>query len=234
MINEKVFSKKHTLLTLIGFPIVSTLISLLLLNREVFYSMGLDFFSVFWVIIICWYIIQIFLVKRMLKSSNMSLSAVGYNFDKRKTLYFISAYLIFAFALFGLIEFALSSAELTPEKLSLLSDFSDITPKTTGQRIIFIFAGLVAGISEEIVYRGFAINSLEGHGVNKWLAILLAAIPFVFQHGLKSIDQFWWFFTTGLVMGGIYVLVKRKLYINIIIHWLVILFGMLAILQVLD
>lgn len=55
--------------------------------------------------------------------------------------------------------------------------------------------------------------------------------PFIFQHGLKSIDQFWWFLTWGLVFGILFVLLK-KLTLIIIIHWLVILSAMLAILQV--
>lgn len=91
--------------------------------------------------------------------------------------------------------------------------------------------GLVAGLAEEIVYRGFAIKALESNTINRWIAIVMASIPFIFQHGLKSIDQFWWFLTWGLVFGILFVLLK-KLTLIIIIHWLVILSAMLAILQV--
>lgn len=219
---------------LIGFPIISFLLSLLLLEKDWFSNLGLDFFIAFWTLIIFWYLIQIGVTIKVLKASKLSLSDIGYTFSLKKTIWFITSYLIFAFTLFAFVEFALASANITAEDLSSLSDFSNITPKTTIHRIVFIFAGLVAGISEEFVYRGFAIQSLESYKINKWIAIVLAAIPFVFQHGLKSIDQFWWFFISGLTFGIIFILTKRKLYVNIIIHWIIILSAILAILQLIE
>ncbi len=217
-----------------GFPLISYLLSLMLLERTFFYNLGLDFFMVFWSLICLWYLIQIFLILKILNLYNWSPRDIGYSWNAKKTLYLVTAYLTFAFLLFGFVEWALASANIDAEKLNSLSDFSNITPKTSAQRILFIFTGLVAGMSEELIYRGFAITSLESHKVNKWIAVVLAAIPFVFQHGLKSLDQFWWFFISGLVLGAIYILCKRKLVIPIIIHWLVILSALLAILQVLE
>lgn len=226
--------KSKFLLVIFGFPIISTILSFFLLEKNTFEFTGLDFFSVFWLIIICWYVLQIFLVFKILNSNQLSLKDIGYSFNQKKTIYFILGYLVFAFALFGMVEYVLASENITSEKLNSLSDFSDLTPKTSVQRIIFIFAGLVAGISEELVYRGFVISAFQNYKVNKWLAIVFASIPFVFQHGLKSIDQFWWFFISGLVLGLIYILTKKKLYVTIIIHWIIILSAMLAILQVIE
>lgn len=64
--------------------------------------------------------------------------------------------------------------------------------------------------------------------MNRWLAVLLAAIPFVFQHGLKPVDQFWWFFGSGLVLGALFVL-SRRLIPGIIIHSIIILSAMFGI-----
>ncbi len=219
---------------LIGFPLISFLVSLLLLQKDWFAKLGIDFFTTFWILITFWYLIQIWTTVKVLKSSKLGLKEIGYTFDFRKTTWFVGGYLIFAFALFAFVEFALASTNITAEDINSLSDFSNITPKTTIQRIIFIFAGLVAGISEEFVYRGFAIQSLEKYNVNKWFAVIIAAIPFVFQHGLKSIDQFWWFFIWGLLLGIIFIVTKRKLHITIIIHWIVILSALLAILQIIE
>ena len=232
--NTLIIPKQKTIGILIGFPILSTLLSLLLLERNIFDGLGLDFFSTFWFLILGWYLLQIFLVIRVIKSEGYSLAAIGYRYNLRQSLFFIMGYLIFAFALFFFVEFALSSAGYDAAKLSSLSDFSNLTPKTTTQRLIFIFAGLAAGISEEIVYRGFAIEALKGYRINQWVSVLLASIPFVFQHGLKSIDQFWWFLTWGIIFGALFIVTKKRLHITIIIHWLVILSAMLAILQVLD
>ncbi len=134
--------------------------------------------------------------------------------------------------LLGFVEFALANAGTDPEKVRALSDLANLTPKNLPQRIVFVFMGLAAGLCEELVYRGFAIRSLKSRGINRWLAAFIAAFPFVFQHGLKSLDQFWWFFVWALVFGAMFIITKR-LYINIIIHWLVILSAVLAILQTL-
>lgn len=217
-----------TIAVLLGFPIIATLISLLLVNRTIITDLGLDFFNTFWTIIIIWYVLQIIIISKILTSQNWSWKDIGYPFSQKRTIYLIGGYLFFAFGLLVFIELALANSIVDTEKLNSISS---LTPKTTTARVIFIIMGLVAGLAEEIVYRGFAIKALESNKVNKWVAVLLAAIPFIFQHGLKSIDQFWWFLTWGVVFGVLFLLLK-KLTLNIIFHWLVILSAMIAILQV--
>jgi membrane protease YdiL (CAAX protease family) len=226
----KAMSLSKTLTVLIGFPIIATLISLLLLNRHLITDFGLDFFNTFWIIIIGWYLIQILIISKILKSSGWHWNEIGLTLSRKKTIYLILGYLVFAVGLLVFIELALSNSTIDNEKLKALSS---LTPKTTTARIIFIFMGLVAGLAEEIVYRGFAIKALVSNKINKWLAVFIASIPFIFQHGLKSIDQFWWFLITGIIFGIIYVF-RKNLYLNIIIHWLVILSAMLGIFQVLE
>ena len=227
---SKSISLAKIVAVLIGFPIIATLISLLLLNQSLFKTIGLDFYTTFWIIIIVWYAIQIYLVSRVLNSCGWQLEDIGFSFKKRNTQYLFVGYFIFAIALLVFIEMALANADVNIEKLNSISS---LTPKTTSARIIFILMAFVGGISEEIVYRGFAIKALISHKINKWLAIVIASIPFVFQHGLKSIDQFWWFFIWGLALGIIY-LFRKRLYINVIIHWLLVLSAMVAILQVIE
>lgn len=227
---SKTISLSKTLGVLIGFPIIATLISLLLLDRTLFTNLGLDFFNTFWIIIIVWYLLQIFLISKILSSAGWKWADIGFSLSKRKTCYLIAGYLLFAFGLLVFIELALANASVDAAKLNAISS---LTPKTTTARIIFILMGLVAGLAEEIVYRGFAIKALASHKVNKWLAVFIATIPFIFQHGLKSIDQFWWFLTWGIVFGILFLFLK-KLTINIIVHWLIILSAMVAVLQVLQ
>jgi membrane protease YdiL (CAAX protease family) len=220
------------IVVLIGFPIISTLFSLLLLNRGVFSWTGLDFFTAFWLVITFWYVVQIAILAKILKSSGWCWSDIGYSFNRRRTAYFVAGYMLFAVALLGFVEFSLANVGTDPEKLKSLSDLANLTPKSLTQRLVFIFMGLAAGLCEELVYRGFAIRAMKGRGMNQWLASLVAAIPFVFQHGLKSLDHFWWFFIWAVVFGAIFITSKR-LYINIILHWLVILSAVFAILQTL-
>lgn len=226
---SKVIPFSKIIVVLIGFPITATLISLFLLNKSVFTNFGLDFFNTFWIIIIGWYLLQIYLVSNILSSSGWNWRDIGFPFSKKKTIYLIAGYLLFALGLLVFIELALANSVVDAEKLNSISS---LTPKTTTARVIFIIMGLVAGLAEEIVYRGFAIKALESNKINKWLAVFIATIPFIFQHGLKSIEQFWWFLTWGVVFGIIFLLIK-KLTLTIVIHWLVILSAMVAILQVL-
>lgn len=226
----KAIPLSKTITVLIGFPVIATLISLLLLNRPLITDLGLDFFNTFWIIIIGWYLLQIYLISRILRTAGWNWRDIGFPFSGKKTIYFVVGYLLFAIGLIVFIELALASSTVDTEKLNALSS---LTPKTTTARIIFIMMGLVAGLSEEIVYRGFAIKALASNKINQWLAVFIATISFVFQHGLKSIDQFWWFLSTGIALGILFLLFK-KLTINIIIHWLVILSAMVAVLQVLQ
>jgi membrane protease YdiL (CAAX protease family) len=227
---SKAIPLSKTLAVLIGFPIMSTLISLLLLNRPLITNFGLDFFNTFWIIIIGWYLLQIYLISKILTSAGWKWADVGFSFTKKKTFYFIGGYLLFAFGFLAFIELALENSIVDTEKMN---NIPSLTPKTTTARIIFVIMGLTAGLVEEIVYRGFAIKALISNKINKWLAVFMATIPFIFQHGLKSIDQFWWFLTWGIVFGILFLWFK-KLTFNIIVHWLVILTAMIAILQVIQ
>lgn len=225
-----VLPRWKTAAVLLGFPAMSTLLSLLLLDREVFAFTGLDFFTAFWWLITLWYLLQIVLLRWLLRGSGYDFSSIGFGMSGRKLLFFIIAFLLFAAGLVVLVEMALAGAEVAPERLS---DFANLSPITTQQRIAFVAMALVGGMAEELVYRGFAIRALQGYGMNRWVALVLAAVPFVFQHGLKSVDQFWWFFGMGIFLGLLFLLLRR-LSINIILHWLVVLSALLAVLSVLE
>lgn len=228
----RAFPLRYVLGVLLGLPAASTLISLLLLEQGVFTAIGVDFFTAFWSLIALWYAAQIALVARVLAASNRRWADIGYTFDARRTAWLVGGYLVVAFALVVFIEIALAQAGLDAAKLAALSDLADLTPKTTAQRIAFVFMGLGAGLAEEFVYRGFAITALRERRVPAALAVVLAALPFVFQHGLKSVAQFGWFFGWGVVFG-VLLLVTRRLHANIVIHWLVILAALPAVLQAL-
>ena len=215
------------LLVLFAFPIISTLISLLLLKKEAFTAAGFDFILFFWILVSVWYLVQILLISLILRKSGLNWEFVNYSLNNKQTLFLIGGYLLVGFGIVGFVEISLANMQLDPDRLASISS---LIPKTTLARVLYVIMGLTAGISEEIVYRGFAIRGLESHRVNKWLTIAPAAIPFVFQHGLKSIDQFWWFLIWGLVFG-VLLLLTRRLYITIIIHWLVILSALFGVFQ---
>jgi membrane protease YdiL (CAAX protease family) len=220
------------LAVLLGLPLASTLLSCLLLERDRVAAMGLDFRVVFWPIVTVWYVAQIAILARVLKANGWRWRDIGYGLGRRGTLWLAGGYLVFACALVGFVEHALAGAGIGSAELAKLSDFANLSPQDTTQRVLYVLMGLVAAPCEELVYRGFAISALRSRGWSAWLAVPAAAIPFVFQHGLKSLDQFWWFLAWGLAFGAAFALL-RKLYANIVVHWLVILSAIVAVLQLL-
>lgn len=218
-----------TIGVLIGFPIVSTLISLFLINQSLITNFGLDFSNTFRIMVICWYLLQIYLIYKIIRSEGWSWSDIGYSLNKTRTLYFCLGYFVFAFGLLFIVEYLLDNSALDAQKLKSVVALS---PKNTAARIIFIFLAFVAGFAEEFVYRGFAVKALVSNNVNKWLAVILTSVPFLLQHGIKAYQASWgtWYFVWGIVFGCIF-LFRKNLYLNIIIHWLVILSAMIAILQ---
>jgi membrane protease YdiL (CAAX protease family) len=213
---------------LVGFPLGSWAVSLVFANQTAVSWTGLDFTTVMWVITF-WYALQVGILARVLRSAGWSWRDLGYGVGPKGAALLVLGYLVVALGVLGFIEYTLASAGVSQQQLAL-SDFGDLTPKTTGQRLVFVLLGLMAGLCEELVYRGFAINALASRGMNRWLAMLAATVPFVLQHGLVSLERPWWYASWGVLLGVLFVATKR-LYVGLVTHWLVILAAMAAILQ---
>lgn len=213
------------LAVLFGFPAIFYLHSQVLLHRDLFQIGRIDFFITFWLATAVIYAIKIGVITWLLRRHRWTLADVGLNLDRHGALRLLGGYCLFAALLFAGIEWSVSQVQFDADKLASLPG---LYPDTSAKRGAFLLLALVAGVSEELTYRGFAINGLASRGLNRWAAIPLAAIPFVFQHGLKSLDQFWWFFGNGLFLGALFV-VTRSLMPGIILHWLIILSAMLGI-----
>jgi uncharacterized protein len=108
--NYKAIPLSKTLAVLIGFPIIATFISSLLLNRPLITNLGLDFFNTFWLIITAWYLLQIYIVSKILHSVGWKFADIGFSFTKKSTLFFIGGYLLFTFCLLVFIELALADS----------------------------------------------------------------------------------------------------------------------------
>ncbi len=77
---------------------------------------------------------------------------------------------------------------------------------------MFLYAGIIGPIAEELVYRGFVMRALERHG--KVLAILVSSILFGVMHG--NLPQSLFAFCVGLVLG--YVAIEYSLIWSIVLH----------------
>ncbi len=77
---------------------------------------------------------------------------------------------------------------------------------------MFLYAGIIGPIVEELVYRGFAMRCLEKHG--KLLAVVVSSILFGVMHG--NLPQAVFAFCVGLVLG--YVAIEYSIVWSIILH----------------
>ena len=212
---------------LLGFPLGSLLLSLLLLQRPAMEAAHWDAQAVVFLAAACWYAGQLALLRLALSKAGWSWHDIGWRFGARGTAWLIAAYLVSGCALVGGVEWALAHGPAADP--AQLSDLANLAPRTLQARLIYVVMGLLGGLCEELVYRGFALQGLRRRGVPIVVACVLASLAFVAQHGLKSVSQFGWFFTWGLVFCALF-LICRRLWPGLILHWLVILSALPAVL----
>jgi membrane protease YdiL (CAAX protease family) len=81
-------------------------------------------------------------------------------------------------------------------------------------------AVLRAGISEEVLYRGYAIERLQGITGSKWIAAVVSLVLFAGFHFRQGFAGIGIAFVAGAVLTGLY-LWKRDLIANMFAHFLV-------------
>lgn len=77
---------------------------------------------------------------------------------------------------------------------------------------MFIYAGIVGPIAEELIYRGFVMRLLEKHG--KMLAVVVSSVLFSVMHA--NLPQSIFAFFVGLVLG--YVAIEYSIVWSIALH----------------
>jgi len=220
-----------TLSILIGFPIVYIVFGKSFIATELFVNDKLEYYIPFWggIVIIHW--LSVIVVVKFLKSQGKTLSDIGYKLSKKGTLYLVSSYLIVAILMLIGVEIMLNNVTLDPSKFGAISG---LIPKTTLHRIFFILLVFSTGFCEEIVYRAFAITQLAEVGLNKWIALLVAAFIFIGIHGINAYTNRFLFLFGGGIIFGVTFIVSKRLLPSILIHLLIKLLAMLAIAQIID
>lgn len=85
---------------------------------------------------------------------------------------------------------------------------------------VTLLAVIRAGISEEVLYRGFALERLQSLTGSKWIAAAVTLILFAGFHYRQGMAGIFLAFVLGAVLTGFY-LWKRNLVANIFGHFLV-------------
>ncbi len=226
---KKNFSVWKTLLVIIGFPILYMLFGKTSIAIELFANKNLDYYIPFWggIIILHW--ASVFVVMLFLKSEQKTLTDIGYKLSRKGTLLLIGGYLLVASLVLVGVEVMLSNVVIDS---SQFGSISGLVPKTTSHRIFFILLVFSTGFCEEIVYRGFAITRLEKMGINKWIALGIAAFVFIGIHGINAYSKSFIFYFGGGLMFGLIFLFSKRLLPSMLIHLAINLSAMMAIIQI--
>jgi membrane protease YdiL (CAAX protease family) len=109
------------------------------------------------------------------------------------------------------------------DDLPLRSNVGFVGPVSTAERLFMIAIALTAAVTEEVIFRGFALTRLKRWIPSVWLILAITAVPFVFIHGEpRSIAQTLNYLVAGLAFGIPFILMKlRRLEIVILIHFLI-------------
>lgn len=225
---QRKISLWKTLSIIIGFPILYMLFGKTSIAIELFANKNLDYYIPFWggIIILHW--ASVFVVAQLLKSEGKMLADIGYKLSRKGTFLFIGGYVLVALLVLVGVEVILGNVELDS---SQFTNISGLIPKTTSHRIFFILLVFSTGFCEEIVYRGFAISQLERIGLNKWIALVVAALIFIGIHGVNAYSNRFLFLFGGGVMFGLVFLYSKRLLPSMLIHLFINLSAMMGILQ---
>ena len=129
----------------------------------------------------------------------------------------------------GLISILIISAFILPtiyyeNELPTVSRAGFIGPISTLERLVAIIVlAFTAAITEEVIFRGFALTRLKRIIPNPWFILPIIAISFVFIHGeIRSLGLTLNYVIFSLIFGAGFILKKfKRLEILILIHFLI-------------
>ena len=225
---EKTTNVWKTLSIIIGFPILYILFCKTSIATELFSNKNLDYYISFWGGIMTLHWASVFVVAKLLKREYKTFADIGYKLSRKGTILLAGSYVLIAILVLVGVEVLLNDVKLDS---SQFGNISGLIPKTTSHRIFFIFLVFSTGFCEEIVYRGFAITQLEKIGLNKWLALIIAAFLFIGIHGINAYSRNFLFYFGGGIMFGLTFLFSKRLLPSILLHLVINLSAMMAILQ---
>lgn len=129
----------------------------------------------------------------------------------------------------GLITILIVSAFILPEiyygnDIPTRSQAGFIGPISTLERLVAIIVlAFTAGITEEVIFRGFALTRLKRVIPNPWFILPIIAVSFVFIHGeLRGLGPTLNYLIFSLIFGAVFILKGfKRLEILILIHFLI-------------
>ena len=83
-----------------------------------------------------------------------------------------------------------------------------IAPKTAAELVLFLFLSIIAGLVEEVVFRGYLQKQFGKLFRNIWAGMFLSAILFGLSHGYEGKARMFIIFVLGVLFGSLAILRK--------------------------
>lgn len=92
---------------------------------------------------------------------------------------------------------------------------------STPERLLIIFGAITAGVTEEVIFRGYALTRLGRWFGSAWWALPVSVVAFLFIHGVPRNEWMLINYTlAGLAFGVPFILMKlKRLEVLIAIHF---------------
>jgi membrane protease YdiL (CAAX protease family) len=207
-------------LLLVGFPLLMTARSAAWRAIGPEGLPGLGYYVPFWLTVIVLQALSTVLVLRAMRASGSDLAGLGLRVGARRASITIAL-------IVGLGIVLIAYRELTPAPTSVAAADPFASPTTLSDRCVWLVEALMAAFCEELLYRGFAITALAGRGLPLLLAVLIAVVPWLLNHGLTGLERAPFYVITGLLLGALYAW-RRSLYPNMVLHTLLALMTLLG------
>ena len=109
------------------------------------------------------------------------------------------------------------------DEFPLKSKAGFIGPISSVERLVMILMAFTAAVTEEVIFRGFAITRLKRWLPNPWIILPITVISFIFIHGeYRSVGQTLNYAVAALAFGIPFILMKlKRLEVVILIHFLI-------------
>lgn len=98
-----------------------------------------------------------------------------------------------------------------------------MAPISVAERLMIILVAVTAGLTEEVIFRGFAFTRLQRVLRSHWTILTITLASFLFLHGNpRSVEQLVMYLIAGAAFGVPFLLMKyRNLHVLVVIHFLI-------------
>ncbi|HKQ46626.1 MAG TPA: CPBP family intramembrane glutamic endopeptidase [Phycisphaerae bacterium] len=175
----------------------------------------------FWLLVLAFHWVPLGFVWLALKKNREPWSSIGVDWRWYRRWWWVFATILAALIAAAFVAPGLHYPDGLPRIGRSKPQF--MIPLSTPERLFVIFVAFTAGVTEEVLFRGFAITRLTRIVGSPWRALPITVVSFLFIHGTpRSVQMCVVYAFAGLAFGVPFILMKqRRLEVLILIHFLI-------------